>query len=231
MNTDRTVAFIYAHPDDETFGCSFWIRKIADEGGHPILLSATLGDAGKSGHLGVMTKAQLAVKREQELRNAADVLGLTEVELMRLPDGKLKETDPVKLRESVADFLRRHGAEIVVTFPEDGISGHVDHIVIHHAVNDVVFSGEIETVQKLYYNGVRPEENLSCISLSGDQYWEVKRRALECHESQVLSVERAFGKIATLGATSFSPEYLVLAWERGEHFPSKKEKSIYDDLK
>ncbi|MNN70184.1 1D-myo-inositol 2-acetamido-2-deoxy-alpha-D-glucopyranoside deacetylase [compost metagenome] len=137
----------------------------------------------------------------------------------------------MELRASIADFLRRHGAEIVVTFPEDGISGHADHIVIHHVVNDVVFSGEIETVQKLYYNGIRPEENRSNIKKSGDQYWEVKRRALECHESQVLSVERAFGKIANLGAASFSPEYLLLAWERGEHFPQKKEVSIYDDLK
>lgn len=231
MNTNRTVAFIYAHPDDETFGCSFWIRKIADEGGRPILLSATLGDAGKTGRLGDMSKAQLAVKREQELRHAADILGLAEVELLRLPDGKLKETDPLKLRESIAEFLRCHGADIVVTFPEDGISGHADHIVIHHAVNDVVFSGEAETVQKLYYNGIRPEENRSCIHMPGDQYWEVKRRALQCHESQVLSVERAFGQIANLGAASFSPEYFVLAWERGEHFPTKEEKSIYDDLR
>ncbi|MNW36979.1 1D-myo-inositol 2-acetamido-2-deoxy-alpha-D-glucopyranoside deacetylase [compost metagenome] len=230
MNRNRTVAFIYAHPDDETFGCSFWIRHIADEGGYPILLSATLGDAGKSGRLGEMTKEQLAVKREQELRNAGGILGLAEIEHLRLPDGKLKEVDPVKLRESIADFLRRHGADIVVTFPEDGISGHADHIVIHHAVNDVVFSGEVATVQKLYYNGIRPETNRSCMKMSGDQYWEMKRRALECHESQVLSIERAFGDIANFGAASFSPEYLVLVWERGEHFPKKTESTIYDDL-
>ncbi|MNE22316.1 Mycothiol S-conjugate amidase [compost metagenome] len=230
-SNSKIVAFIYAHPDDETFGCSFWIRQIADEGGNPILLSATLGDAGKTGRLGQMTGEELAVKREQELRNAAEILGLNEVAHLKLPDGKLKESDPVELRSSIAGFLQRHKAEIVVTFPEDGISGHADHIVIHHAVNDVVFSEEVPSVQKLYYNCIRPVAKRSCIKLSAGRHWEVKRRALECHESQVLSIERAFGKIENMGPETFFPEYLMLAWERGEQFPHKTEASIYDDLK
>ncbi|GJM70209.1 hypothetical protein HMSSN036_24250 [Paenibacillus macerans] len=147
-----TVAFIYAHPDDETFGCSYLIRQIADEGSRAVLLTATRGDAGKTGRLGAMTREELAAKRDLELEKAANILGISTVEQLGMGDGKLKETDPALLREKVADFLRRHQAEIVVTFPEDGISGHQDHIVIHHAVNDVVFSGQAPTVQKLYYN-------------------------------------------------------------------------------
>ena len=89
-----TVAFVYAHPDDETFGCSYLIRQIADEGGNAVLLTATRGDAGKTGRLGAMTREELAAKRDLELEKAANILGISTVEQLGMGDGKLKDTDP-----------------------------------------------------------------------------------------------------------------------------------------
>lgn len=227
-----TVAFVYAHPDDETFGCSYLIRQIADEGSRAVLLTATRGDAGKTGRLGAMTREELAAKRDLELEKAANILGISTVEQLGMGDGKLKETDPALLREKIADFLRRHQAEIVVTFPEDGISGHQDHIVIHHAVNDVVFSGQAPTVQKLYYNqfGSFDSKKSSVLRVEAAGRWDAKRRALEAHESQILSVERVFGKLGPDVPPHLGFESFELAWERGVRFPLKQEHSIYDGL-
>lgn len=216
MFKNKTVAFVYAHPDDETFGCSYLIRQIADEGGIPVLLTATRGDAGKTGRLGEMTREELAAKREIELENAGNILGIHVIEQLGMGDGKLKEVDPVLLQDKIADFLQRHQAEMVVTFPEDGISGHADHIVIHHAVNRVLFDGRAPSVQKLYYNrmGTRGAEPSSLLVIEESGKWDVKRRALAAHESQILSVERVFGKLGPDVPPNHRLEAFELAWER-----------------
>lgn len=217
MFKNKTVAFIYAHPDDETFGCSYLIRQIADEGGVPVLLTATRGDAGKTGRLGEMTREELAAKRDIELEHAGKILGIQVIEQLGMGDGKLKEVDPALLQDKIADFLMRHQAEMVVTFPEDGISGHADHIVIHHAVNQVLFDGRAPSVQKLYYNrmGTHGAESSSLLVIEEAGKWDVKRRALAAHESQILSIERVFGKLGPEVPPNHRLEAFELAWERG----------------
>ncbi|WP_059041726.1 PIG-L deacetylase family protein [Paenibacillus rubinfantis] len=232
MSNRKTIAFLYAHPDDETFGCSYLIRQIADEGGQAVLLTATRGDAGKTGHLGEMTREQLAARRDKELDKAAEILGISVVEQLGLPDGKLSEVDPTLLREKIADFLQRHQAEVVITFPEDGLSGHPDHIAIHYAVNEVVLGGHAPTVQKLYYNqlGSYTSEHSSVLRVDGGDRWEAKRQALAAHESQVWSVERVFGVLGPMVPPGFEIESFELVWERGERYPQVNETSIYDGL-
>lgn len=217
MFKNKTVAFIYAHPDDETFGCSYLIRQIVDEGGVPVLLTATRGDAGKTGRLGEMTREELAAKRDIELEYAGKILGIQVIEQLGMGDGKLKEVDPALLQDKIADFLVRHQAEMVVTFPEDGISGHADHIVIHHAVNQVLFDGRAPSVQKLYYNrmGTHGAESSRLLVIEEAGKWDVKRRALAAHESQILSIERVFGKLGPEVPPNHRLEAFELAWERG----------------
>lgn len=231
----RNVGFVYAHPDDETFGCSFLIRQIADEGGNPVLLTATPGNAGKTGRLGAMTPEELAAKRRIELQQAADILGISEITHLEMGDGKLKEVDQNSLTAHIADFLNRHQIEVVVTFPEDGVSGHPDHIVIHHAVNKVVLGGQAPSVQKLYYNEVRSRGDATdkpgVLSIRPGQNWKIKRDALAAHESQILSIERVFGDLQQVGPSSFADECFLLVWERGNVNPLKQERTIFDDLR
>ncbi|WP_110932218.1 PIG-L deacetylase family protein [Paenibacillus bouchesdurhonensis] len=230
----RTVGFIYAHPDDETFGCSFLIRQISDEGAAAVLLTATQGEAGKSGRLGSMTPEQLAAIREQELQRAGEILGIAEIEHLRMGDGKLREMKQEVLVDHIVAFLNKHQAEVVVTFPADGISGHPDHIAIHHAVNKAVFSGACRFVQKLYYNlmGLPDAKaaGAAVLELKGEGQQEVKAKALAAHDSQILSIERVFGKLDDGPPWHFAPELFQLVWERGSFHPAKQEHSIFDDL-
>ncbi|MUG44950.1 PIG-L deacetylase family protein [Paenibacillus woosongensis] len=227
----RTVGFIYAHPDDETFGCSYLIRQIADSGNKAVLLTATRGEAGKSGRLGAMTREQLAEIRDQELQRAGDILGIAEIEQLDLGDGKLREVKQEVLVDTIAAFLNKHGAEVVVTFPADGISGHPDHIAIHHAVNKAVFSGACSTVQKLYYNVMGSQGAGAVLELKGEEgLHETKAKALAAHESQILSIERVFGKLDDGPPWHFAPELFQLVWERESFNPAKQERSIFDGL-
>ncbi|WP_334071832.1 MULTISPECIES: PIG-L deacetylase family protein [Paenibacillus] len=232
MKNSRTIAFIYAHPDDETFTSSYLIRKSAREGHLPVLLTATRGDAGKTGRLGSMTPRELAARRERELEQAARILGIAEVRQLGMGDGKLKDVPAEELQKHIEEFIVRHNAEVVVTFPEDGISGHRDHIVIHHAVNAVIFSGRTPSVQKLYYNqlGSYQSESSSVVKVEAGSLWEAKRLALQAHESQILSIERVFGELGPEVPPHHRFEAFELAWERGVHFPHKSEQTIWDNL-
>ncbi|MNJ52367.1 Mycothiol S-conjugate amidase [compost metagenome] len=230
----RTIGFVYAHPDDETFGCAYLIRQIANEGAVPILLTATQGEAGKSGRLGVLSPEQLAARREEELQRAADILGIKEIEHLRMGDGKLREVKQKVLVDKIVAFLNKYEAEVVITFPADGISGHPDHIAIHHAVNEAVFNGACKSVQKLYYNVMdiadSNSSSTSVLELDGENLWKVKAKALEAHESQILSIERVFGKLDEGPPPHFASEKFQLIWERGAFHPVKQESSIFDDL-
>lgn len=232
MRKKFTAAFIYAHPDDEAFSCSYLFQDIKAQGGQAVLLTATRGEAGKTGRLGEMSREELAARRDQELEQAANVLGISTVKQLDLGDGKLKEVEPELLQQEIADFLNLHQADIVVTFPEDGISGHQDHIVIHHAVNSVIYGGKAPSVQKLYYNrfGSLLSDISGLLRIDGEGKWDVKRRALEAHESQIFSVERVFGPLGPDMLPQYRYETFELVWERHPILKSMPEKSVFDGL-
>jgi len=232
--TKPKVGFIYAHPDDETFGCASLIRELADQDNEPVLLCATRGDAGKTGRLGEMTREELAVLREQELRTAGDIMGLSVIHHLGYPDGKLKDVPRAELVEHIVQFIQYHQLAVVVTFPEDGVSGHLDHIAIHHATNEAIFSGRCPSVQKLYYNApfaVRESGEGVTLKVLVEPHWTMKAAALRAHQSQVFSVERVFGDLEQMPDQAWAKEEVfMLAWERGTHWPKKQEVTIYDDL-
>jgi LmbE family N-acetylglucosaminyl deacetylase len=230
----RTVGFIFAHPDDETYSSASLIRQITDQGEQAKLLTATRGDKGKTGRLGKMTTEELAIQRELELNKAGEIIGLSEIDHLYLPDGKLETINMNGIVESIVSFINKHRLRIVVTFPKDGVSGHRDHIVIHHAVSKAVLSGKCPTVQKLYYTAplsFRDPSNPLLLIVDVEPYWDMKMRALKAHESQILSAERIYGDLSRFPkGNSLRYEYFMLVWERGVYYPSKAEQSIFDGL-
>ncbi len=81
--TDKRLMLAFPHPDDESFGPGGTIAKYAREGTAVHYVCATRGEVGTVdaalikpyGHL--PADLRLGALRGQELRNAADVLGLT----------------------------------------------------------------------------------------------------------------------------------------------------------
>jgi LmbE family N-acetylglucosaminyl deacetylase len=163
----KTLLAIFAHPDDETFGPGGTLAKYAAEGVAVHLVCATRGEVGESDLDDLGDCEDLACQREQELRCAADVLGLTEVHLLDYQDSgmagssanqhprALVQADPDVLAEQVADFIRHLQPPVVLTFDPYGAYGHPDHVAIHRAtVAAFERLPETERPQKLYFTAI-----------------------------------------------------------------------------
>lgn len=230
-----TIAWISAHPDDETFGAACTMMEAARRGLRPVLLCATDGDAGKTGYLGPMTKAELAVCRQEELRRACALMDVAELVLLHHPDGRLPEVPRAQLVQEVADFLNAQQAQVAVSFGEDGMTGHRDHVALHHAVREAVLGGRCPTVRKLYYyhNPYLEKGPAPSVTVNVARDWPRKAEALLAHESQRLTVERIFGDLTDFAGrlpTVLVTERFVLAWEDGKPFPGRSESFLADGL-
>lgn len=122
---------VLAHPDDEALGMGSTLIKYARAGIETYLVTATRGERGWQGDekdypgLGPLGKT-----REAELRCAAAILGLREVNFLDYVDGEVDQAEPVQAIAKIAAHVRRLRPQVVITFPPDGVYGHPDHIAI-----------------------------------------------------------------------------------------------------
>jgi LmbE family N-acetylglucosaminyl deacetylase len=73
---------VVAHPDDETFGCGSVLLHAAAAGATTGVVCATRGEAGDGSGAG----PPLGAVREKELREAATVLGVGQIDLLEFGD-------------------------------------------------------------------------------------------------------------------------------------------------
>jgi LmbE family N-acetylglucosaminyl deacetylase len=162
----RTLMAVLAHPDDESLGMGGTLARYAAEGADVVLVTATRGEGGRfrgirPGDASHPGPAALARIREDELRAAADALGLRTVVFLDYPDGHLDGVDPAEAAGRIADLVRRHRPDVVLTFGPDGAYGHPDHVAISQFTTAAVVlaagpssdgSGDAaHHVSKLYY--------------------------------------------------------------------------------
>jgi LmbE family N-acetylglucosaminyl deacetylase len=136
----RTVLGIFAHPDDESLACGGTLARLADAGARVIVLCATRGEAGSISDPALVPNGDLGCVRERELRDAAAVLGVAEVIILDHPDGDLRWDDVSELHEEIVDAIRRYRPDAVITFAEDGLYWHLDHIGVHERIYTAVRS-------------------------------------------------------------------------------------------
>jgi N-acetyl-1-D-myo-inositol-2-amino-2-deoxy-alpha-D-glucopyranoside deacetylase len=112
----RRIVAVFAHPDDET-----------------ILAGGTLAGAAAAGDAVTVVCASADDGRDAELRAACEVLGLRDPLVLGLPDGELDERQD-ELRVGVRAALDEFGADVVITFGQEGLYWHADHVAVHEAV-------------------------------------------------------------------------------------------------
>jgi LmbE family N-acetylglucosaminyl deacetylase len=160
----RILLAIFAHPDDETFGPGGTLARYAAEGVAVHLICATRGEAGESDLDDSGMSEDLGCRREQELRCAAEILGLAEIHLLGYRDSgmagsaanqhpqALVQADPDALAGQVAGLMHHLRPEVVLTSDPHGGYGHPDHIAMHRAtVAAFERLPEGERPQKLYF--------------------------------------------------------------------------------
>lgn len=118
------VLAVCAHPDDESLGLGAVLDAFVRAGSKVSVLSLTRGEAGQATE---GTARDLGEVRTRELASAAEALGLERAEAMDYPDGKLASAPLDELARKVRDAVATTGAELLVVFDEEGITGHPDH--------------------------------------------------------------------------------------------------------
>lgn len=147
------------------------------------------------------------------LTQAAAILGVDQCYLRDFGDGQLQNQPMESLITDVRGYLESERPDAVVTFPPDGISGHLDHRVIQRV------AGEALRLTKRaigLYHIVVPEadsqsqqyNNVNIHAIDVSNYRHQLLEALLAHRTQHRSVERVFPAVKTRDSNRFrSTEY------------------------
>ena len=198
-----TFAFIYAHPDDESFGIAGTAMKLAQAGHTTCLLTLTRGDVGNwfERAVGSWSPNDLATERAKEWQAAVDVIGFTRATLLEWPDGGLAQADVDAVTADVVGFIRDARPQVICTFgPEGAGSEHDDHRATSFFAVRSFFRaaqadlypdrGPAHTATRLFFNAAPFDAGRPLAAMTPTHvvdirdHLERKKRAFECHRTQ-----------------------------------------------
>jgi len=194
----KSAMAIVAHPDDIEFSCSGTLARWAQAGARISYVLCTSGEVGiaEAG----MTKARAIEIRESEQREAAKIIGASEVVFLREPDGLLQAT--LELRKKLVREIRRFRPEVVlcgdpsIYLASNTYINHPDHRAAAAAALEAVFpaAGQPNLFEELAEEGLQAHK-IRKVYVSG---WEnndffvniedtidLKINALRAHKSQM----------------------------------------------
>ena len=135
-----TVLVVFAHPDDESLTCGGTIARLADAGVKVVLLCASRGERGSISDPSLVPDGDLAGVRTRELRDAAAILGISNVIVLDHRDGNLRWQAVSELHAEIVQLVEQLRPSAVITFDEDGLYWHLDHIGVHERTYTAMLS-------------------------------------------------------------------------------------------
>ncbi|GAC1405802.1 MAG: PIG-L family deacetylase [Ktedonobacteraceae bacterium] len=133
------IMVIAAHPDDIESWCAGTLAQALDQGATVHLLLVTSGEHGSSDP--AIQEQEVAVRREEEARKAAELLGIAEVMFLHYPDGDVENTRA--LRADLVEWIRRWQPSVLFTHdpehPYPPYLCHRDHRIVGRAALDAVY--------------------------------------------------------------------------------------------
>jgi LmbE family N-acetylglucosaminyl deacetylase len=162
-----TFVTFHAHPDDEAIACGGTMAKAAAAGHRVVLVTATGGEQGEvaDGFLG--PDETLAQRRQEELVEAARILGVARVELLGYRDSGMVGTPanddpdcfwraPVEdAAARLAKVLSQEHPDVLTVYDERGNYGHPDHIQVHRVG---VRAAELAGVERVFEATINRDE-------------------------------------------------------------------------
>lgn len=145
MKKQKTLMFVGAHPDDETFGVGGTLAQYAAGGVYVCYVCATRGEAGMASPEHMQGYTDPGDMRWAELECAAQALGLSDIIYLGYRDSGMPGSDDNKHPQALATanleqvigrlvkIIREVKPEVVITFDPVGGYYHPDHIAIHNA--------------------------------------------------------------------------------------------------
>ena len=164
-----TLLLVHAHPDDEAISTGGVMMKARADGHRVVLVTATRGEVGEIHNMDeASTRPRLAEVRTKELEAASRILSVNRGEFLGYRDSGMEKTadnnDPrsfhmaplMEAAKKLAAIIREEKPDVVITYPEDGVYGHPDHVKAHHITNAALDLLEKEgwRPRKLYYTAI-----------------------------------------------------------------------------
>lgn len=211
MSEKKRLLAVFAHPDDESFGPGGTLAKYAEEGVEVHLLCATRGEIGQNNSKSKVQSSNLGNIRDKELRESADVLGISNVDFLGYRDGEIRNAIYHELAGKIINKIRSFEPQVVLTFDRLGVSGHLDHIGISMITTYAFLRTRI--AKKLYYyvltkkqtkdmgiddyfiyfpQGYDTDKITTVVDVG--KYWDRKVEAMYKHQSQIADVERILAR-------------------------------------
>lgn len=156
---------VVAHPDDIEYGAAAAVARWTDQGKDVRYVLATSGEAGIAG----LPPEESGPVREEEERRSAAAVGVTEVEFLGFPDGRL--TAGLELRSVLAAVIRRHQPELVVTMNFSntwgpGYLNSADHRALGISVLDATSDAANEWIFPELSDGPEPWTGVRWVAVS-----------------------------------------------------------------
>jgi LmbE family N-acetylglucosaminyl deacetylase len=201
---ERALAVV-AHPDDLEFGTAAAIARWTRQGKQIAYVMVTSGEAG----IDALSPAECRAVREAEEIESARVVGVSEVEFLGFPDGILEYGLP--LRAAIAETVRRHRPEIVITGNlRDTFGGQNLNQADHIAVGRAVLDGVRDAGNRWVFNdqlaeGLEPWSDVRAVWAAGSPLATHGVDTTEDFESGVASLAAHTAYIDGLGWADFDP--------------------------
>ena len=177
MSQQRTLLFFGAHPDDETFGIGATLALYVLRGVKVFCVCSTRGEVGTVDPELMKGYASIGDLRWNELKCAAQALGLADIIHLGYRDSGMRGSEHNKHPDALAmapieevarrmvKIIRELKPDVVLTHNADGGYGHPDHIATHNAAVKAFYAssdpaqypeaGPVFRPYKLYF-GIRP---------------------------------------------------------------------------
>lgn len=206
----KSILVISPHPDDEAIGCGGAISKHVAEGDHVEVIFLTSGE--KGGH-GKSTVETIQI-REQEAREAKEILKVSSIDFWNEPDGKVEASD--KNIERLLNTLKKQRPDIVyVTHPNEQ---HTDHRTAAQLVREVIVSMNGSMIKPIVYmyevwTPIQQMDHIVDIT----PYIDIKRTAILAYRSQceamkfdeaILSLNRYRGEMHSWPGGDFAEVFM-----------------------
>ncbi len=194
------ILVISAHPDDETLFCGGTLARYARQGHVIYILETTRGEGGEAGEPPLTTRENLAAFREQEVREAARILGAHDIFFLPYVDpymeinGIARRID-VPLQEFAAaidKYVRKIGPDLIITHGSNGEYGHPQHIYTHRATRLALGDGHTQTALMTWSawhtpcdreRVLNPDDQADIVN-DISAWHDIKVAAALCHKSQ-----------------------------------------------
>jgi LmbE family N-acetylglucosaminyl deacetylase len=184
------------------------MHKQLREGHQVFLLTLTKGSATKQRFKYNYSVEEMGEVRLKEMLEVKNILGLTGMTVLDLPDSGLKEMDPRDIEKVIAEEIEKVEPNIIVTYPVHGISGFHDHLITHAVVKRVFaeLKEKVNYLKRLAFitltldeasksthfplNGSSPDE-IDCVIEVQEIDIKTAHAALDCYKTFMETIEKS----------------------------------------